>query len=71
MQASQKNYDIALCNLGFCYENGIGVERDDQKAVEDYLKAIEQNNLRGMWGNCLILLTKRAEWMVKSIIRQQ
>ena len=35
---------IAQFNLGLCYHNGDGVEKDDEKAVEWYTKAAEQGH---------------------------
>lgn len=45
-KASKYNNAAAFWNLGNCYENGIGVERDLNKAKEWYLKAKEAGN----WG---------------------
>lgn len=45
-KASKYDNSAALWNLGNCYENGIGVERDLNKAKEWYLKAKEAGN----WG---------------------
>jgi TPR repeat protein len=38
------NNPIALLNLGMMYENGYGVEEDDNKAIEYYKKAHELGN---------------------------
>ena len=32
----------AQCNLGWCYETGTGVEKDEKKAVRWYTKSAEQ-----------------------------
>jgi TPR repeat protein len=34
---------VALVNLGVCYENATGVERDYEKAFKYYLEAAEEN----------------------------
>jgi TPR repeat protein len=34
----------AQYNLGLCYRNGVGVEKDDEKAVELYQKAADRGN---------------------------
>ncbi len=34
----------AQCKLGFCYQNGKGVEEDIEKAIFWYQKAVEQND---------------------------
>ena len=33
-RAAQQDYAPAMCNLAVCYLNGIGVERDEAKAVK-------------------------------------
>src|SRR5689334_13332528 len=45
-QAAEQGNTDAQCNLGGCYEYGIGVEKDEQKAVEWYQKAAELGNAR-------------------------
>ena len=42
--AAEQGDTDAQNNLGTCYENGTGVEKDEQKAVEWYQKAAEQGN---------------------------
>ena len=42
-KAAEQNYDLAQCNLGFCYESGQGVAKDYTEAVKWYRKAAEQN----------------------------
>src|SRR5437660_956777 len=41
-KAAEQGYANAQYNLGWCYDNGTGVEKDEQKAVEWYQKAAEQ-----------------------------
>ena len=38
----------ALCDMGYCYEFGIGVEQDDIKALEYYKKSAECGDAAGM-----------------------
>lgn len=38
---AERNYRDCLSDLGYAYQHGIGVERDTQKAIEHYEKAIE------------------------------
>ena len=40
---------MAQNNLGDCYRNGIGVEKDPEEAVKWYRKAAEQNNHWGQY----------------------
>ncbi|KAF0544221.1 calmodulin-dependent protein kinase [Gigaspora margarita] len=44
----------AISGLGFCYQNGIGVEKDGQKAFEYYQKSANMGNSEGtrMVGFC-------------------
>jgi len=35
-KAAEQGHASAQCNLALCYENGTGVEKDEQKAVEWY-----------------------------------
>jgi TPR repeat protein len=42
LNAAKKGDAMAQRNLGFCYENGTGVQQDLEKAVEWYTKAAEQ-----------------------------
>ena len=39
----------AQVNLGVCYSNGTGVEKDEQKAVELYQKAAEQGDANAQY----------------------
>ena len=41
-KAAEQGNAAAQCKLGVCYDNGTGVEKDEQKAVEWYQKAAEQ-----------------------------
>lgn len=42
MQAAELNNAEAQYNLGYCYQNGIGIEQDLQQAVELYSKSAYQ-----------------------------
>lgn len=46
--AAQQGYPPAQCQLGFCYQNGYGVELDMVAAVKWYSAAAEQNYARGL-----------------------
>jgi len=50
----------AQYNMGFVYESGWGVERDDIKAAEWYRKAAVQQHLTAMFNLGLILVERRA-----------
>src|SRR5438105_2241479 len=41
---AEQGDDSAQNSLGWCYSNGFGVEKDEQKTVEWYQKAAEQGN---------------------------
>ena len=43
-KAAEQGYAKAQYNLGVCYANGTGVEKNIQKAVELYQRAVEQGN---------------------------
>ncbi len=43
-KAAEKGNASAQCNLGFCYENGIGIGEDKKEAVRWYRKAAEQGS---------------------------
>jgi hypothetical protein len=43
-KAAEQNYAPAQSNLGYCYDNGRGVEQDAEEAVKWYLKAAEQGH---------------------------
>ena len=53
-ESAEKGYADAQCHLGYCYENGQGISKDEQKAVEWYKKAAEQGNPYAQYnlGNC-------------------
>ena len=36
-----------MCNLGYCYKNGIGCEKNQKKAIELYEKAAILGNPQG------------------------
>jgi S1-C subfamily serine protease len=42
-KAAEQNLSAAQNNLGFCYEKGQGVAKDEEEAVKWYRKAAEQN----------------------------
>ncbi|MBP5419901.1 MAG: SEL1-like repeat protein [Bacteroidales bacterium] len=74
-KAAEQGDARAQCNLGYCYENGRGVEQDYQKAVEWYTKAAEQgyasaqNNLRCcyvLWLGVEKDNKKAFEWITKT-----
>ena len=44
-KAAEQGYARAQNNLGLCYKNGDGVEKDIKKAVEWYRKAAEQGDM--------------------------
>ena len=43
-----------MCNLGFCYYQGIGVEENDEEAVKWFAKAAERGQPRALFllGEC-------------------
>jgi hypothetical protein len=41
-KAAEQGYEQAQHNLGVCYDNGTGVEKDMNEAVKWYTKAAEQ-----------------------------
>ena len=43
-KAAEQNDPAAQSNLGVCYANGQGVEKDDAEAVKFYREAAERNN---------------------------
>jgi len=43
-KAAEQNYAPAQSNLGYCYDNGRGVEKDYAEAVKWYRKAAEQGH---------------------------
>src|SRR6266540_1931365 len=40
--AAEKGHKIAQYNLGRCYQNGMGIEKDEIKAFEYYKKSAEK-----------------------------
>jgi TPR repeat protein len=53
-KAAEQGHATAQYNLGWCYENGRGVEKDAREAVRWYRKAAEQGNAvaEGALGYC-------------------
>jgi len=43
-KAAEQEYANAQYALGLCYQLGVGVEKDDQKAIEFYQKAAKQGH---------------------------
>ena len=43
-ELANKGYAAAQYNLGYCYEKGMGVSKDEEKAVEWYTKAANQGD---------------------------
>ena len=48
MDDSYEGAGAAQTNIGYLYENGYGVEKDEQEAVEWYEKAAENGNIYGL-----------------------
>src|SRR5690242_3169650 len=46
---ADKNDPDGLFWLGYCYEYGIGMEKDEKKAFVNYQKSAEMNNPNGMY----------------------
>ena len=44
--ASEQGHAYGQYNLGYCYENGVGVEKDEQKAIKLYRKSAEQGYIK-------------------------
>jgi TPR repeat protein len=44
MKSAEQGDGMAQCNLGFCYEHGVGVGKDEKEAVRWYTKSAEQGN---------------------------
>ena len=44
-EAAKQRHAYAQNMLGWCYQHGTGVERDEKKAVEWYEKAAEQGSV--------------------------
>ena len=47
--AAEQGNAVAQCNLGICYANGMGVEKDEEKAVDWFFKAAEQGNANAQY----------------------
>ena len=45
-RAALMGYDVAQCDLGYCYDKGLGVTQDYTEAVKWYRKAAEQGHAR-------------------------
>ncbi len=43
-KAAENKHKEALFNLGKCYEQGFGLEKDEQQAMVWYIRAVEQGN---------------------------
>ena len=56
MQASERGHPLAQFNLGLCYENGKGVEKDLTKAVECYKNATAQGQAGAMYNLALLYM---------------
>lgn len=56
MQASERGHPLAQFNLGLCYENGKGVDKDLAKAVECYKNAAAQGQAGAMYNLALLYM---------------
>lgn len=56
MQASDRGHRMAQFNLGLCYENGKGVEKDLAKAVECYENAAAQGQAGAMYNLAILYM---------------
>ena len=56
MQASERGHPLAQFNLGLCYENGKGVEKDLARAVECYKSAAAQGQAGAMYNLALLYM---------------
>ena len=60
VQYYQKSADLGnldgYCDMGYCYEHGLGVTLNSQKAYENYLYAAEHGSARGymLLANCYV-----------------
>ena len=52
--AANKGDNYALCNVGYCYEKGIGVVQNYNKSIECYKKAAENGEERGTYQLALL-----------------
>ena len=48
-ESAKRGYAKAQCNLGYCYEYGLGVTKDEYEAVKWYRKSAEQGNAFGQY----------------------
>lgn len=70
-ESAKKGSDVGMYNVGFCYQNGIGVKKDDEIAAEWFKKAAELGNVGAMnelgdyYQNVLIDLDKAESWYRK------
>ncbi|MBP5340720.1 MAG: sel1 repeat family protein [Prevotella sp.] len=73
--AAEKGHKKAQYRLGRCYDKGHGVEKNDEKAYEWYLKSAKQGSAKAQYqvGKCLKNGTgvekdrkKAVEWFVKA-----
>ena len=53
-QSAENGNITAMCNLGYCYYQGIGVEENDEEAVKWFRKAAELGQPRALFllGEC-------------------
>jgi TPR repeat protein len=71
-QQAEQGDAWAQLNLGAAYDNGIGVERDIDKALHWYQKAAEQGLAKAQYNLAHLLATEEistvaaAEWMLKA-----
>jgi Sel1 repeat len=65
-KAAEKGHATAQRNLGFCYEFGIGVTRDDAQAVLWYRKSVEHGDSEGQ--NAVRAITRDD---VQSVLRHR
>lgn len=56
MQAGDRGHPMAQFNLGLCYENGKGVEKDLVKAVECYENAAAQGQAGAMYNLAILYM---------------
>lgn len=42
--AAEQNESVAIYNVGYCYEDGIGVEKNEFEAVKWYRRSADQGN---------------------------
>ena len=53
-EAAEKGNAEAQFNLGLCYENGEGIQKDLQAAVNWYRQAAEKGNAEAQYYLCLL-----------------